>query len=132
MVFVFWTKFTLEFLLSSDSPPVIDKAPTPTPGLPDSVDDDNTIQIGDKTCIPANGNVRIDCNTLYGSAPLTYEWRRDGVVIANPTPPNTVVVSEGGVYMCTVSNSLGNDSATSQIQGTMQLSANAIIFFSLV
>ena len=77
--------------------------------------------------------MRIDCNTITGSMPFTYEWRREGVLLANPNPPNSLVVTQAGSYMCTVRNSFGDDSATSQIQGMLfiKLSGNAIICFSL-
>ena len=100
---------------------MIDEA-TPTPGPPTGPAPENNIRIGDKACIPANGNVRINCNTLSGSTPLTYEWRRDGILITNPTPPTSLTVSQAGMYRCMVSNRFDSDSATSQIQGMHLLS----------
>jgi hypothetical protein len=50
-----------------------------------------------------------------GSAPISYQWRKNGVPIGGETSPsltiNPVVTTSGGSYDCVVSNSCGNQTS---------------------
>ena len=84
-------------------------------GPPTELDEDNTIIIGDSTCIPINGSVRINCSTYQSN--LVYQWSKDGEVVTNPSPPNILTVTQRGNYTCTASNSASSEHATSWIEG---------------
>ena len=85
-------------------------------GPPTGLDEDNTIIIGDSTCIPINGSVHINCSTYQSN--LVYQWSKDGEVVTNPSPPNILTVTQRGNYTCTATNSASTESATSWIEGT--------------
>ena len=86
------------------------------PGPPDTeLDEDNTIIIGDSTCIPINGSVHINCSTYQNN--LVYQWSKDGEVVTNPSPPNILTVTQRGNYTCTATNSASTENATSWIEG---------------
>ena len=83
------------------------------PGPPTKLDKDNTIIIGDSTCI--NGSVRINCSTYQSN--LMYQWSKDGETVTHPSPPNILNVTQRGNYTCMVANSASTESATSWIEG---------------
>ena len=84
-------------------------------GPPTELDADNTIIIGDSTCIPINGSVHINCRTYQSN--LVYQWSKDGEVVTNPSPPNILTVTQRGNYTCTATNSASTENATSWIEG---------------
>lgn len=87
-----------------------------------SFDPNGIITVGNSTCIPAGGTVRIDCNTQQGTPPLTYTWTRDGNALATPDPPSRFNAMVRGNYTCAVSNNIGNDdSAISWIEGQIAI-----------
>ena len=61
-----------------------------------------------------NETVMLMCTS--GGGPNTYEWEKDGTVLDGETSDTLTLVnvnaSFGGNYMCTVSNTAGNDSAS--------------------
>ena len=83
-------------------------------GPPTELDEDNTIIIGDSTCIPINGSVHINCSTYQSN--LVYQWSKDGEVVTNPSPPNILTVTQRGNYTCTATNSSSTENATSWIE----------------
>ena len=85
-------------------------------GPPTESDEDNTIIIGDSTCIPINSSVHINCSTYQNN--LVYQWSKDGEVVTNPSPPNILTVTQRGNYTCTATNSASTENATSWIEGT--------------
>ena len=95
-------------------------------GPPTGLDEDNTIIIGDSTCIPINGSVHINCSTYQSN--LVYQWSKDGEVVTNPSPPNILTVTQRGNYTCTATNSASTENATSWIEGV----ANALNFIILL
>ena len=84
-------------------------------GPPTELDEDNTIIIGDSTCIPINGSVHINCSTYQSN--LVYQWSKDDEVVTNPSPPNILTVTQRGNYTCTAANSASTENATSWIEG---------------
>lgn len=85
---------------------------------PPDLDLPNTIvTIGNNACLEEDTILTLNCTISQGTRPVRYRWTRNGEVVPVFPPVQFLRVRLPGTYVCSVSNSFGDDSATSVITG---------------
>ena len=75
------------------------------------------LRIGQETCQSSGAidGVNIECHNSLSNSVVERMWTKDGVPI--DSSDETISSTGPGIYMCTLSNMCGSDSATSVING---------------
>ena len=74
------------------------------------------LRIGQETCLSSGaiGGVNIECQNKFNNTIFERMWTKDSVPI--DSSDETISSTGPGIYVCTLSNMCGSDSATSVIR----------------